>query len=382
MFALTHSSHTLMTHSIEKKPPNQRDIRFDVLKTLGLLCIIFAHVGPEDNILFDIRRFDVILMVIVSGALYYCSVNSKKISFWHYLRKRLPRLIAPVWLFLTFFFLSAYIVFSLLSLPYPFSLSKIIDTYSLLNGIGYVWIIRVFTLVALFASLLLNLYKFCKSEAKFLVLLALVYLGYEILVDFTQHHNLRYPLLSSLVNDYFFYLLSYGCLFGLGIVLPKLKEKTTLFISGISLILFLSCAVYYHHRLGHWISNVDFKYPPKLYYVSYGVFASLLAFVIVDRLYTKYNLANKNSIFIKVIVFISSSTLWIYLWHIFFVYYWQNLLVKYLPQLTSHFIVAFLVVSWGAIAITYLQKRFISRVISKTRFGHNNSELLSILFLK
>src|SRR5579883_315771 len=371
-----------MTHSIENKPSNQRDIRFDILKTLGLLCIIFAHVGPEDNILFDIRRFDVILMVIVSGTLYYYSAKSKKISFWSYLQKRLPRLIAPVWLFLTFFFSSAYIIFFLLSLPYPFSSQKIIDTFTLLNGIGYVWIVRVFTLVALFANLLLKLYKFCKSEARFLALLAVIYLCYEILLDFTQHHNLHNAIISSLVNDYFFYLLSYGCLFGLGITLPKLQTKTILLVSGIFFILFLGCAVYYYHRLGHFVSNVDFKYPPRLYYVSYGIFASLLAFVIVSKLYYKYNLGDKGNILIKIIIFISSSTLWIYLWHIFFVYYWQNLIIKYLPNFASQFILAFLVVTLGAIAVTYVQKAAISRVIIKTRFGQKNSELLSILFLK
>lgn len=371
-----------MINQVEKKPNSKRDIRFDILKTIGLLCIIFAHVGPETNILFDIRRFDVILMVIVSGSLYYSSSGSKKISFWSYLRKRLPRLIAPVWLFMTFFFISAYFIYSLLSQPYPFSSEKIIDTFLLLNGIGYVWIIRVFILVALFASLLLNLYRFCKSEVRFLALLALIYLGYEFLFDFTQHHNLRYQILSTLVNDYLFYLISYGCLFGLGIVLPKLRERAILLISGISSIFFLCCAVYYYHQVGHFVSNVEFKYPPRLYYVSYGVFMSFLAYFIVSKLSVKYNFSGKDNILTRIVIFIGSSTLWIYLWHIFFVYYWQNLCVQHLPMFASHFIIAFSVVTLGAIAVTYIQKRVISGVVRKTRFGQNNSELLAILFLK
>ncbi len=371
-----------MINQVEKKLNGKRDIRFDILKTIGLLCIIFAHVGSETNILFDIRRFDVILMVIVSGTLYYSSSGSKKISFWSYLRKRLPRLIASVWLFITFFFISAYFIYSLLSLPYPFTSEKIIDTFLLLEGIGYVWIIRVFILVALFASLILNLYRFCKSEVRFLALLAFIYVAYEFLLNFTQHHNLRYQIISSLVNDYLFYIISYGCLFGLGIVLPKLRGRTILLISGISLILFLCCGVYYYHQLGHFISNVEFKYPPRLYYVSYGVFMSLLAYYIVNKLYVKYNLSDKDNILMRIIIFIGSSTLWIYLWHIFFIYYWQNLCIEHLPMFASHLIIAFFVVTLGAIAVTYIQKRVISGVIRKTRFGQNNSELLAILFLK
>ncbi|AFZ25608.1 acyltransferase family protein [Cylindrospermum stagnale PCC 7417] len=371
-----------MTNKVEKISDAQRDIRFDILKTIGLLCIIFAHVGPENNILFHIRRFDVPLMVIVSGTLYYYSSAQKQISFWSYLQKRLPRLIAPVWLFLAFFFISAYGIFALLSQPYPFSQQKIFDTFLLLNGIGYVWIIRVFTLVALFASLLLSLYRFSKSESRFLALLSLIYLGYELLFNLTQRFNLPSRILSSLVKDYLFYLMPYGCLFGLGMTLSKLRGRKILFIFGIFLTIFLLLAGYFYYRQGHFVSTQVFKYPPRIYFISYGVFMSLLSFFVVDKFSLKYNLSAKNNALITGITFISASSLWIYLWHIFFVYYWQTLVMEHLPKFRGSFVIDFLVVTLGAISVTYLQKKVISGVVKKTRFGQNNSYLLSILFLK
>ncbi|MBO3460950.1 acyltransferase [Aetokthonos hydrillicola Thurmond2011] len=371
-----------MTHQLEKTANSKRDIRFDILKTVGLLCIIFAHIGPETNIFFKIRRFDVPLMVIVSGSLYSYSASNKKISFWNYLKSRLPRLIAPVWLFLIFFFISAYIIFSIISQPYPFSEQKILDSFLLLKGIGYVWIIRVFTLVALVASLLINLYRFCKSEARYLALLAIIYIGYEFVFNFVKHYDLRYPVVSSLVNDYLFYLVSYGCLFGLGIILPKLQERSILLISGFFSIVCLICSFYYYHYSGNYISLIDFKYPPRIYYVSYGIFMSFLGYFITNKLYLKYHLSNKDNILTRSIIFVSSSTLWIYLWHIFLVYYWDNLVVKYIPKFSRQYTLAFLVVTGGAIALTYIQKRVVSGVVKKTGFGQKNAEILSILFLK
>ncbi|MBD2203641.1 acyltransferase [Calothrix sp. FACHB-1219] len=371
-----------MENKIENKSDNQRDIRFDILKSIGLICIIYAHIGSENNIFFHIRRFDVPLMVIVSGALYYYSASKKQISFRSYLEKRLPRLIAPVWLFLTFFFVSAYGIFTLLSQPYPFAQEKIFETFILSVGIGYVWIIRVFILVAIFSSLLMNIYIYCRTEFIFLAGLSLTYILYEILLKLVSRVNLHSQFIAGFINDYLFYLLPYGCLFGLGMTLPKLKKRIILVTIGIFLGIFLGLAVYYYYQKGHFVSTSEFKYPARLYYISYGIIMSLLGFLLVDKLVVKYKLLTTNNCFFKTIVFISSSSLWIYLWHIFFVYYWQNLLSKNLPEFMNRFNIDFLLVVLGAITVTYLQKKFISSLVIKNRFGQNNLDLLVLLFLK
>ena len=46
----------------------KRRIDLDILKVIGLLCIIFAHANPPD-ILFRIRNFDVVLMILISAYL-------------------------------------------------------------------------------------------------------------------------------------------------------------------------------------------------------------------------------------------------------------------------------------------------------------------------
>ncbi len=43
-----------------------RDTRIDFLRFVGLIMIIFAHVNPP-AVLFQLRNFDVPLMVLISG---------------------------------------------------------------------------------------------------------------------------------------------------------------------------------------------------------------------------------------------------------------------------------------------------------------------------
>ena len=43
-----------------------REDRIDFLRFIGLSMVIFAHVGPP-KLLFQLRNFDVPLLVIISG---------------------------------------------------------------------------------------------------------------------------------------------------------------------------------------------------------------------------------------------------------------------------------------------------------------------------
>lgn len=70
-------------------------------------------------------------------------------------------------------------------------------------------------------------------------------------------------------------------------------------------------AVYFYRQHGGYLSTQVYKYPPRLYYMSYGIAMSMLA---------SYILESKSSPLYqsRLIRFISASSLWIYLWHIFY----------------------------------------------------------------
>lgn len=375
---------------------NSRDIRFDILKAIGLFCIILAHTISKENLLFQFRNFDVPLMVIVSGALFYYSCQNKKYSFWNYVKRRIPRLMAPVWCFLVFFFSFTYLKSLLLEQKYPFSSKNVIESFLLLDGIGYVWIIRVFVAIAILSPLLLKLRHSLSSNKQFLECLSIIYITYEILVNLIG--NLSHPVTNNAVIDWFvrkiffigyyigvkeilFLAIPYGCLFGLGMMLTKLSKRSVACILAFFLSVFLILAIYYAQEAGHFVFSQDYKYPPQLYYLSYSIFMSLTLYLGINFLYKETQVHQKIKGLTNFLVFVSSSSLWIYLWHIFFLKYWK-LMLGWLPNYETLIIHPFWVVTLLSIAVTYLQKQLIYQAIAQTRFGQKNSDTLATLFLK
>lgn len=75
----------------------------DVLRTIGLLCVILAHVFPP-YYLRVIRAFDVPLMVFVMC--WSFSLSNKNESYHSYVIKRFKRLVVSCWLFLIIYYLA------------------------------------------------------------------------------------------------------------------------------------------------------------------------------------------------------------------------------------------------------------------------------------
>lgn len=78
----------------------------DLLKTIGILGIIAAHVGSPQWIMM-IRNFDVPLLVVMSGIL---SKGKSKSGWASYVFKRVKRLLIPTYVFLTFYFIATHML--------------------------------------------------------------------------------------------------------------------------------------------------------------------------------------------------------------------------------------------------------------------------------
>ena len=147
-------------------------IYIDYLKLIGLLFIILAHVCNNPYIM-QLRNFDVPLMVIISGFLacgsYKRSMEKDK-SILKYYWKRITRLLIPTWLFLTFYFILMKMVY--INEVYPYDFSKILRSYLLIDGIGYVWVIRVYLMCSFITPLILYLNdKIKNNKIKFMTLI-------------------------------------------------------------------------------------------------------------------------------------------------------------------------------------------------------------------
>lgn len=102
----------------------------------------------------------------------------------------------------------------------------------------------------------------------------------------------------------------------------------------------------------------DFKYPPRIYYLSYAIAVSAFLYMWCDRLTVK------NKYIRQAIEYLSSNSMWIYLWHILCLNLWWI----YAPS--TKFFIAFGFVSFGAIALTFVQNEIAKKC--KVQAGNSN----------
>jgi peptidoglycan/LPS O-acetylase OafA/YrhL len=327
------------------------DMRWAILKTIALLCIILAHVKPSP-VVFQLRNFDVPLMVLISGALFARSAKKDQINFAEYVRSRFARLVVPVWVFFLFFFALTYILF--LGQAYPFSIKNILGTFLFTEK--YVWIIRVFLLLAIAAPFLLKLRRSLGNDRSFLIWLSVIYMLYEAAFRFYTAYPPSNALTKIILRDYLFYLLSYGCVFGLGMCMNDMKRRTAILISGVFFMICLGIFLGANAQTilgkeGPLTLTQAFKYPPRLYYLSYAVFVSFLLFGIVEVFKTIPVLLN------KLFIFVNNHSLEIYLWHILFLKLWEWFISGSSFPLRNDFAVKFcviLILSLGTVLLRVL----------------------------
>lgn len=303
--------------------------------------IILAHVGPP-GILLQLRNFDVPLMVLVSGASFALAGMSQ--HYLPYVWRRAKRLLLPVWIFLTIYFLLNWLAETPLE---KLDSKTIAESYLLTRGIGYVWIIRVFLLIALVAPWIAALSRKIESDGWYILCLAAALLAYEGLRLLLHAYANDGPAkaMSQIVFDIF----PYSILFALGLRMAALKEKMVYGIMGAFLILFLWNCYRLYEQSGEFISTQRFKYPPSIYYLSYATFVSMLLWLVSRRAWDVLARAAWIKAFI---LFAAHNSIWIYLWHI--------PLVK---LVNTGFAFKYLLVFAATGIITYVQVSLVERVL-------------------
>jgi len=326
-----------------------RNKNVDLLRFIGLALIILAHVDPP-QIVFQLRNFDVPLMVMIAGVSFGLSYRQE--SYGAYLWKRINRLVFPVWIFLTFYFTLLFTYGYPTKIP---SFEIIVSSYLLLSGIGYVWIIRVFLLVALAAPLIWTISDHIGSNTRYLTVCGVVYIAYEVLMLITKSISDSYvgTLLEITLN----YLLPYGIVFAVGLRLPSMtRQQIRSLCIGAFTVFILICGALYTEA-ERFVPTQNYKYPPTAYYLSFALACSTFLWLFSGRLL----LSTKSKYLWKSIEFIAQNSIWIYLWHILMIdiiHFW--FLIKY-PLV---FLLATLIV---LVQVTCVNRLILTRLDSITK---------------
>ena len=272
-----------------------RDNSIDWLKTIGTLCLFLAHVDAP-FVIKEIRGFDVPLMVFISGVLASSSLTRVK-SSTTYVIKRIKRLIIPTYVFLLFFYLCMALVGQL-----PDKMTILKSFFFQRDGgiAGYTWIIWIYIICGCLTPFLSHL----SNNFRIIIITVCVVLAYELLAEFSEFSDIR--ILYYTV----FTIIPYGVFLLFSIKYEELPQSSTLFIVIFSILFHIIYSVALFLKTGNYISINAYKYPARIYYYSYAV-------PIIISLLKLFRCKYFSSFKCHIVVFISSHSLWIYLWHIF-----------------------------------------------------------------
>lgn len=313
-----------------------RDYSVDTLRFIALSGIILVHIEPS-AFWCQLRSFDVPLMVLLSGVSYAMS-SGKDLRYGSYCWRRFKRLVLPVWFFLLVYFLT----YSIYTQHLP-PLHQVVSYYTLMTG-WYVWIIRVFFIVALFAPII---YKFLNRVSLDHLLFgsALLLLLFECFMNtsFSEFKGSVYLLMN----------IPYLLIFAIGCRLQNISNKKITFMAACCLLTYLLFVCFYYWMEDEYILTQAKKYPPQLYYTSYALACCFLLwlfrFKITNILPTKVR---------EFCVYVGSHTMWIYLWHIPFVIVVYNV---------DNAIVRYVIVYLCSLVCTYIQEQLVEYIIVRCR---------------
>lgn len=282
----------------------ERYFRIDLLRFLGLILIILAHVNAPYSVV-QLRSFDVPLMVLVSALCF----KTSKLSTGAYLWKRFKRLYIPTLVFLCLYFTLIWFADSL-GVRIPYSKMQVLGTFLLLEkpSIGYVWIIRVFIMMALiapFVNVLINRLKPITVALTIIIVYGVI--EWLVWVDYISNEAIRF-----LINEIIVYILGYGIILAIGLSLRELNSRAQNFIFIISTIVVFALALFMCHSGHVFPISSEYKYPPHGIYLIYGISVSLFLYHISLNI-------SLGRVVDNFITYVSQHSLWVYLWHIPFV---------------------------------------------------------------
>ncbi|MDE6860115.1 MAG: acyltransferase [Duncaniella sp.] len=279
-----------------------RDPYIDFLRAFGLLLLVVAHTSAP-SVIAAIRTFDVPLMVFVSALCY----KPLRGGYLTYARKRFVRLYKPVFIFLTLFFLAETASLILIGKP-MLNYMQIAGSYLLLNNpsIGYVWIMRVFIIMALAIPFLYILSQRINWTELCMIVLSLILIQPLIIwsIGWIEWKILRFALSETLP-----YLIGYSA-----IVLPAFKIKSLSRKQIFITLGLLLCSIILMFAINGIVSPQRFKYPPQSLYILYGLFCSIALWSL------RPVIGNLPLVSSSAVTYLSSNSMWIYLWHIIPVY--------------------------------------------------------------
>ncbi|WP_339266761.1 acyltransferase [Paenibacillus sp. FSL R5-0470] len=322
----------------------KRDQSIDILRAFCTLFIMLAHVDiPE--LLLNIRTFDVTVLILISGISMGYESKKYNLTYGGYIWKRVQKLLIPTYMVITTIFITIFLFSLVLKKEFLWNFNQVFLSYALIpNGsaIGYGWIVRIFLMIALLQPILKLFNKKIKNNLLFLFIVFLAFILNELLFMYDKSSP------NIIISYLLIYLIPYGLVASIGLRIAHDSKFVDMALI-VSCITFLICQVLISIN-GNGFEPNFFKYPPKLYYITYGLLVGILSYKLLQKIQW-----NSQSKFIVSVNWLSKNSFKVYLFHIFSLF--GLLVLRGLfseVYILNNFIVQFILVSSSAVIVTVI----------------------------
>lgn len=321
---------------------SQRFWEIDFLRGVSLFLVILIHCtvyyfsNPIARTVWNYAQLSVPVFIFCSFYIFFAKEFTSQESLWLYLTKRIKRLLIPYFIFVPFFLVLLFFLN-----PLILNTKYVIQSITLTGGIELNWLILLF----LELTVILSVLKATKYKEYFLFPLTVC----SILISlfFVFFH------LPSAINYKLIMWLPWSLILGFSYLFVKFqRKKIALLLLGIA-----CCSMYlllHVYLVTHGQSTIfrENKYPPNLYYLSYGMTSIIVL----------YFLAPVFTVLKKPITFLSTYSYQLFFIHYFFLIWF----VQYKQLLDLPWWVFFCIVC-GTTIITQLFLSFWSTKRSAAR---------------
>lgn len=320
----------------------KRDHFIDSLRGLAILVMMLTHVTvfyPSSVVartLWDFSHFSVALFIFCSVYLFLqkqLAVGHHSIAFVPYIKKRFVRLVMPYYLFLPFFLLTVWFL-----KPQTITGKYLLQSIFLIGGVDISWLVLLFLY---FAFLLPPFLFVLRRKVLFWLWFALA-LGSSILYlwyipPFSYKFIMWLPWSLMLFFSLLFLRWEH-----------KKRKRVVLFVLLTVLFLALYSFRFFADQSVILIHN---KYPPNLFYLSYGMAVLMLLSFVLRKL--------QSPILLSVIHYFSK-----YSYELFFIHYlFLTIFAAFLPQLKWHWLVFYLIL----VAVTVAAEQLLRLIKRKLK---------------
>ena len=269
-------------------------INIDFIRCLCTFLVILAHVNPP-HILNEIRTFDVVSLTFISGiSLHY----SKYPGYYSFIKNKIKKLLIPTYITITIIFVFSFLYCDIfLNGNQLFDSFTIIKSYFFYGGIGFVWVLKIYLSISLCFPLIDKISIFFKKRLNFFIFVIFLYCFYLLILYFFINNEFVYQYFLQVFPFVLIALIGY----------KTFNDKNALkIIKLISMFLVIAFVFYKKSFIPSF-----YKYPPRLFYISYGL--------LITTILLQINIKHLNSFF----VWVSRNSFNLYLFHILYLFFFN-----------------------------------------------------------